>query len=72
MGARLNATKRLKYNKLILNKKSKIKVGTSTLKELEQELSKYNSKTTNYINFKLYIKAKIKLRNLVNKPLEKD
>ena len=70
-GARLNATKRLKYNKLILNKKSKIKVGTLTLKELEQELSKYNSKTTNYMNFKLYIKAKIKLRNLVNNPLEK-
>ena len=70
-GTRINATKRLKYNKLIQNKKNKIKFGLETLKDLENKLSKYNSKTTNYNDFKLYVSDKIKLKNLVHKPLEK-
>ena len=69
-GARLNATKHLEYSRLIENKKSKIKVNGKTLKECENRMSSYNSKTTKLNNFLDYFKMKFELRRQVSSESE--
>lgn len=64
---RLKDTKRLEYNKKIDKKKKEIIINNKSLKEQETELSKYNSKTTNFEEFKKYTHEKINLRNDVLK-----
>ena len=62
---RLHETKRLIINRQIDNKKKKVALGEKTVKELEAELSKCNSRTTNMKNFNEYVKLKLKMRKLV-------
>lgn len=65
-GARINATKRLEYSRLIENKKSKIKINGKTLKECENKMSSYNSKTTKLDKFLDYFKMKFELRRHIS------
>ena len=68
-GARINATKRLKYNKLIENKKKKVNIyhlSGRTLKDLENELSFFNSKTMKLDKFFEYCKKKLVLRKFIS------
>jgi len=71
-GARINATKRIKYSQLIENKKRKININGKTLKEYETEISSYNSKTTKLDKFLEYFKKKYKLRRKVSSKMEID
>ena len=65
-GARINGLKRLQYGKLIKNKKNKTHINGTTLKKLEENLSKYNSKTVNYNKFVQFAKCKIALRKSIS------
>lgn len=67
-GARITATKRLIYSHQIENKKSKTDLYGTSLKDLETELSLYNSKTNNLQKFFEYFKKKLNLRMLVSEP----
>ena len=59
--SRINATKRLKYNRLINNYNNKHKIQNKTLTEINAELTTYNSKTVNIKKFMEYIKEKFKI-----------
>ena len=61
---RLKETRRLKYNTLINNKKSKtiLKGKNKTISKLEMELTEYSGKTTYEKKFLDYVKHKIDLR----------
>ena len=61
---RLKETKRLKYNKLIDNKRNKTKINNKTLKEYENNLK--GSKTNSYKIFMEYCKDKIALNNEID------
>ncbi len=65
---RLKETKRLKYNRLIDNKKKNTYVGKLTIKEYERQLSirKLSGKTINVNNFKRFMKMKYNLRNKID------
>lgn len=65
-GTRIRALKRLRYIKLIENKKNKTMIDKKTLKEMEKELSIYNSKTVNYEKFIEYGKKKIMMRRKIS------
>ena len=53
-------TRTKKYNKIIDIVNKEIIINNKTIKELETELSKYNSKTNNYDKFKKYLVEKNK------------
>ena len=63
---RLAETKRLKYNKLIDNRKKSTIMNDKSIKEYESELCKYSSRTTNYKKFIEYTKLKLNLRTQLN------
>ena len=67
---RLKETKRLKYNQLIKNKTKNTILNNKTLKDYENELSKFNAKSQNLEDFKKYMNLKIKLKLLINKTEE--
>jgi len=54
-------TRTKKYNKIIDTMNKETKINGKTIKELETELSKHNSKTNNYEKFKKYLVEKNKL-----------
>ena len=62
---RVKELKRLKYGRLIENKKKKIKIGNKTIKEIESSLSSYNCKSCNYKTFMEYLKEKLKVNSLL-------
>jgi len=62
---RIKETGRIKINRLIHNKKKKIKLNKKTIEQYEQELIKFNTKTTNHEKFNKYIQKKVKLRDLI-------
>ena len=62
---RLNETKRIKYLKLIDNKKKQTILNSKSIKNYESELCEYNSKTLDVDNFNIYANLKIKLRKLI-------
>ena len=54
-------TRTKKYNKIIDTMNKETKINNMTIKELETELSKHNSKTNDYEKFKKYLVEKNKL-----------
>ena len=56
----VDTTKRLKYQRLLQNYRNK-----KDISNIENELSNYNSKTSNYEKFKLFISNKNRLNNLI-------
>ena len=62
---RLTETKRLKYRRLIDNRKYKTFLGGKNVKYIENLLTIYNKKTLNSDKFIGYVKIKIKMRNFV-------
>lgn len=62
---RLKRTKRLKYQRLNENFRSK-----TGLKRLESELAGYNSKTSNYDELKKYYKKKNQIREIIKKEFD--
>jgi len=67
---RLAETKRLKYNKLLLNKKKKLKINNKTIEYYENLLKDYKLKTQNIESFKKIIKLKLKIKNLIDSTKE--
>jgi hypothetical protein len=63
---RLQMMKRIKYMKLILNKRKKTILNGESIEHLEQKLNGYNSKTVNYDKFNEYSKIKMNIRNKVS------
>jgi hypothetical protein len=64
---RISETKRKKYGELLEHKKKKLIINENkTIKEMEQELSLYNSKTVDFDKFKEYAKLKLGMRNVVS------
>ena len=61
-GTRLKGLKRIKYMKLIKNKKNKTLINNTSLTTLENNLSIHNSKTVDYDKFINYAKEKLLLR----------
>ena len=61
----INETKRIKYLKLIDNKKKQTILNSKSIKNYESELCEYNSKTLDVDNFNIYANLKIKLRKLI-------
>ena len=59
---RIRELKRLKYQKLIENKKNNLEMFNATLKKVEQKLSKHNTKTVNFEKFINFCKDKLQLR----------
>jgi hypothetical protein len=53
------------YSRMIDQFNKKTLVGGKSVKEWQSELSQYNSKTCCYNDFKAYVKAKLKLNNLL-------
>lgn len=51
-------TGKKKYMKIIDSENKKVKINDKTIKEIETELSNYNSKTNNYEKFKQYLTVK--------------
>ena len=64
---RILKTKRIKYGKMIINKKRKTKINKKSIEKIEAELSIYNSKTVNYKKFIEYANKKINLRKSISK-----
>ena len=62
---RLKETKRLKYSKLILNKKNKTKINGCSIKDYEKKLCEYNTKTMDNDKFLEYTKEKIQMRDMI-------
>jgi len=58
-------TRNKKYNKLQDSINKETKINKRTVKEIESELSNYNSKTTNYSNFIEYCKKKNKVNRIL-------
>jgi len=63
----IKGLKRLKYNKLLQNYKDK-----TGISDIENYLSKYNSKTCDYNKFKKFIKYKNKINNVLLDEYKKD
>ena len=59
---RLKETKRIKYNKLVINKKKKEKIDNESIEKYEQKLSKFNAKTMNLKSFLEFAKLKITIK----------
>lgn len=62
---RLKETKRLKYNKKIQKKSEETIIDKKSIKEMNNDLTKYNSKTTDYKKFIEYTKEKLSMRNKI-------
>jgi len=54
-------TGKKKYMKIIDSENKKVKIDDKTIKEIESELSKYNSKSNSYEKFKEYLQVKNKI-----------
>jgi hypothetical protein len=65
--SRLSATKRLKYAKLIKNKKEKELINGKSIKEYESTLTNLNSKAWIITNLEAYIKEKLKVNQIISK-----
>ena len=63
---RIKETKRKQYNKLIENKKNKIKINNKTIKNYEKKLTSFNKNTINEKDFLKYTKQKLSLKNKIN------
>src|SRR3989344_1975010 len=66
-GNRITEIKRIKYIKLLNNKKKNIQYKNKSIDKIEAKLSKYSSKTTNYDKFIKYARKKIRYRLQLNK-----
>ena len=62
---KINLKKTYPFNKKLYKKR--IIIDNKTIKELESELSNLSAKTTDTTKFKLYVKQKIKLKELIKK-----
>jgi hypothetical protein len=60
-------TRNKKYNKIIEEINTKTKINGKTVKEIESELSKYNSKTCHFNEFLKYLKIKNKINRCLFK-----